>query len=207
MLLIILLLPVTLSLKLDESGTLRLRLHVLGIPLYRSPKKQKRPRLSHYSKRAMAKRKKKEKRRQKKRETKAARSVATPTPPPEKAPLADKISFITDLATTVLRRSLSHAKVRVDRLTVTVGSSDAAKTAILYGVISQALAFLLEALEQFSHLHVSKNTPVGVATDFTSEHTRADIRLHFRLHVVHLLDIALHALLRILRRTAKKSKH
>jgi hypothetical protein len=203
----ILILPVTLSLRLDESGQLRLRLHILGIPLYRSPKRQKRVSLSHYSKRAMARRKKKEERRQKKKAKRCKESGASPTPPPDKAPLIDKISFITDLATALLRRSLSHARVRVDCLTVTVGSSDAAKTAILCGVISPALAFLLETLEQFSHLHISPNTLVGVAPDFTSEHTQADIRLHFRLHVVHLADIALHTLVHILRNSSKKSKH
>lgn len=207
MIVFILILPVTLSLKLDESGQLRLRLHILGIPLYRSPKRQKRVRLSHYSKRAMARRKKKEERRQKKKAKRCEESGASPTPPPDKAPLIDKISFITDLATALLRRSLSHARVRVDCLTVTVGSSDAAKTAILCGVISPALAFLLETLEQFSHLHISPNTLVGVAPDFTSEHTQADIRLHFRLHVVHLADIALHTLVHILRNSSKKSKH
>ena len=199
-------LPVTLSLKLDESGQLRLKLHVLGIPLYRNPKKLRPLRLSRYSKRARARRKKKEERRQKKRAKRAAKGDATPTPPPHKAPLVDKISFITDLAATVLRRSLSHARVRVDRLTVTVSTPDAAKTAMLYGVISPALAFLLETLEQFSHLHISKNSLIGVAPDFTSEHTRADIRLHFRLHVVHLLDIALHALMGVLRHSTRKSK-
>lgn len=158
----------------------------------------------------MARRKKKEDRRQaakERKQQKKADSEAKPTPPSDKAPLADKIAFITDLATALLRRSLSHARVRVDRLTVTVGSSDAAKTAILCGVISPALAFLLETLEQFSHLHISQDTLVGVAPDFTSEHTRADIRLHFRLHVVHLLDIALHALIRVLRNSMRKSKH
>jgi hypothetical protein len=204
--LIALMLPVTLSLKLDRTGQLRLRLHVLGLSLYRSPKKQKRVRLSQYSKRAMAKRKKKEQRKQRKQGKRPPEHVA-PTPPPDKAPLTDKISFITDLASTVLRRSLSHARVRVDCLTVTVGTPDAAKTAILCGVLSPALAFLLETLEQFSHLHMSPSTPVGVAPDFTSEHTRADIRLHFRLHVIHLLDIALHALAGVLRHTVKKSKH
>jgi hypothetical protein len=211
---LLLILPVTLSLKLDESGRLRLKLHVLGIPLYRSPKKQKRVRLSHYSKRAMAKRKKKEERRlaakQQKQKEKAEQpsdDETKPAKPSDDAPLTDKIAFITDLAGVILRRSFSHARVRVDCLTVTVGSSDAATTAILCGVISPALAFLLETLEQFSHLHISPNAPIGVAPDFTSEHTQADIRLHFRLHVLHLLDIALHTLIRILRHSMRKSKH
>lgn len=197
----------TLSLRLDESGQLRLKLHVLGIPLYRTRKKQSRVRLSRYSKRAMARRKKKQARLHAKQTKRAAEGKASPKPPPDKAPLTDKIAFITDLSSTLLRRSFYHARVRVDSLTVTVGTPDAAKTAILCGVISPALAFLLETLKQFSHVHISPDTPVGVAPDFTSEQVRADIRLHFRLHVVHLVDIALHALVRILRHSTKRSKH
>lgn len=201
----ILILPVTLSIRLDEAGRLRLRLHTLGIALYRSEKKQRRVRLSHYSKRAMARRERVEARRQRKK-AKRASEHPTPTPPPDKAPLTDKISFITDLSTTLLHHTLSRARVRIDRMAITVGSTDAAKTAILCGVLSPALAFLLETLEQFSHLHIAKDAPVGVAPDFTSEHTRADIRLHFRLHVAHLVCIALHTAMHVMSRKAKSKK-
>ena len=202
-----LILPLTLTLTLDESGQLRMKLHTLGIPLYRTHKKQKRVRLSRYSKRAMARREKKAAKKQAKKQKSASPSEQKePTPPHDKAPLTDKISYVTDLAATILRRSLSHARVRVDRLTVTVASDDAAKTALLYGAISPLLSFLLETLEQFSHLRIPQNAPIGVAPDFTSEQTRANIRLHFRLHVLHLLDIALHTLLQPLRHPQKQSK-
>ena len=198
-----LMLPVTLTLAIDESGQLRMKLHTLGIPLYRTHKKQRRVRLSHYSKRVMARR---EKKAAKKQKSAAASQAKTPAPPHDKAPLTDKITYVTDLAATILRRSLAHAHVRVDRLTVTVASDDAAKTALLYGAISPLLSFLLETLEQFSHLHIPQNAPIGVIPDFTGEQTRADIRLHFRLHVLHLLDIALHTLLHTLRHSPKRSK-
>ena len=46
----------------------------------------------------------------------------------------------------------------------------------------------------------------GVAADFTSERTRADIKLHFRLRVHHVLDIACRALVRLIARMLKKYK-
>ena len=113
--------------------------------------------------------------------------------------LADKISFVTELAKTILSRTLSHARVKVYRLAITVASSDAAKTALLYGAVSPAVAFLLETLEQFSNLKIASDAPIGVQADFTDDHCHADLHVRFRLLVVHLIDVALRSLLQATR--------
>ncbi|MBE6620855.1 MAG: DUF2953 domain-containing protein [Ruminococcaceae bacterium] len=190
--------PVTLTVAMNDEHDLRLRGRILGLSFYRYPEKRKRVRLSDYSERAI-------KKRQEKR-NKKERSAPTLPPPDDGAPLTEKLSFATELASTVLRRSLSLAHVRVTKLTITVGSGDAATTALLYGVISPALAFLLETLEQFSHLHISRNARVGVAADFTSDRTRADIHLRFRLRVIHLIIIALHSMMKISSHHSRVSK-
>ena len=180
--------PVSLTVMLDEEHRLRLRGRIAGIPFYRYPEKKKRVRLSDYSERAMKKKALKQ--------SKEKPSSTAPSLPGDDAPLSEKLSFATDLASFVLRRTLSLAHVRVSRLAVTVGSGDAATTALLYGAISPALAFLLETLHQFSHLHIARGAPVGVAADFTSDRTRADLHLRFRLRVIHLIIIALHTVIK-----------
>ena len=189
--------PFTLTVIINDEQGLRLRWRILGLSFYRYPEKKRRVRLSDYSERAMKKKAKQSKKRP---------SAPTLPPPDDDAPLTEKLSFATDLASTVLRRSLALAHVRVRRLTVTVGSSDAATTALLYGAISPALAFLLETLEQFSHLHISRNALVGVAADFTSDRTRTDIHLRFRLRVIHMIIIALHSMIKTVSHHSRVSK-
>lgn len=190
--------PVTLTVVMNDEHGFRLRGRILGLSFYRHPEKKKRVRLSDYSERAMKKKQEKQ--------NKKERSAPSLPPPADDAPLTEKLSFATELASTVLRRSLSLAHVRVRRLTITVGSSDAATTALLYGVVSPALAFLLETLEQFSHLHISRNARVGVAADFTADRTRTDIHLRFRLRVIHLIIIALHSMIKTASHHSRVSK-
>ena len=189
--------PVILTLTINDEQGLRLRGRILGFSFYRHPEKEKRVRLSDYSERAMKK---------KAKQSKKKSPAPTMPPPGDDAPLTEKLSFATELASTVLRRSLSFAHVRVRRMTITVGSSDAATTALLYGAISPALAFLLETLEQFSHLHISRHAQVGVAADFTSDRTRTDIHLRFRLRVMHMIIIALHAMIKTASHHSRISK-
>lgn len=208
--------PLSLTVALDESGTLRLVGRVLGMTIYRSPKKERPVKLSDYTPRAIRRREKREerrrqkaiskaKRKQKKQESKTQKKQ-TPQPPDAKMPLIDKITFIKDLAEVVLQRSLKHARVDVESLAITVATPDAARTAILYGSVCAALAGVTEVLNVCSHLRIRDSERYGVAADFAGEKTRVDIKLHFRLRVHHALDIALRALLRLVARMLKKYK-
>ena len=186
--------PVSWTLIVNDRHGLLLRGRILGLPFYRYPEKEEPVRLSDYAHRTEG------------HPADEKRAKEQVTPPHEDAPLTEKLSFAADLATSVLRRSLSMAHVFVKRLTVSVGSEDAATTAILYGTISPALAFLLEALEQFSHLHISRRAAVGVAADFTSNRIRANLHLRFRLRVFQVICIALHAAIKTAKHQSQVSK-
>lgn len=215
-LLVILCIPLSLTVVLDETGALRLVGRVLGFPVYRLPKKERPVKLSDYTLRAIRRREHREERRRQRDARRAERkrkkqqakeqSKKAPKPPDKSMPLTDKLVFIKELAEVVLQRSLKHARVDVESLAITVATPDAARTAILYGSICAALAGVTEALDVFSHLRIRDPERYGVAADFTSERTRADIKLHFRLRVHHVLDIACRALVRLIARMLKKYK-
>jgi hypothetical protein len=211
LLLVVLCIPLSLTVSLDESGALQLVGRVLGITVYRSPERERPVKLSDYSPHALRRREKREQRRRrkalKKQQRKRNQSTAkrkTASPPDKKAALTEKLDFIKTLAEAVLSRSLKHARVDVASLAITVATPDAAETAILYGGVCAALAGLTETLHQFTHLHIRNAARYGVAADFTSERTRADIGIRFRLRVGHVLDIAWHALRRMIGRMLKK---
>lgn len=205
---LVLLIPLSLSVTLDEAGNIRLCGRILGIPVYRSPKGLRPVRLSDYTPRAIQRRERAAKRKQQRQMRRAQRNakrkshhpVSGSQRPGNDMPLIDKISFIKELACVILKRTLGHARVDVERLAITVATPDAAQTAILYGGVCTALAALTEMLDLHSHLRIRDTEQYGVAADFTSDNTRADIRLHFRLRVCHLFDIALHALIQFVRR-------
>ena len=203
LLLFVLFIPLSLSVTVDETGEKTLKGRILGFCVYRSPKRKRRVRLSDYSPRAMERR---ERKALAKAAKKKKRQTGAQTKQADQRGLAEQITDIADLARLILRRSLYHARVDVESLAITVASSDAAKTALLYGAVSAALAFLTETLDQFSHLRIRKAERYGVAADFSSDRTRADVRLHFRLRVHHLIRIAWHTLLHLAMRNAKKQK-
>jgi hypothetical protein len=208
LLLLLLLVPLSLSVKMNEQGELKLRARVLGICVYRSPKRAKRVRLSDYSPHALRRREKKAERARQRALSRAQKKKATApsTAPSSGEPLISQISSVTELVSLIARRTLFHARVRVDALAITVATPDAARTALLYGAACSALAFLTEALHQFSHLHISHPEHYGIAADFSSEHSRADVRIHFRLHVHHVVRIAAHTLAALIRRNIKSKK-
>ena len=90
-------------------------------------------------------------------------------------------------------------------MNVTVASDDAAKTAILYGVVSQSIAYTLEILDRVTNLSYADNSEVNVDVDFLETKPRADIRIAFSLRVWHLLDVAFRALGRFVKLKMKKS--
>ncbi len=185
---IFLALPWTLTIKLTGEGDMGAKARIAGIPFWQSPKKQKKIRLRDYTPRAMRRRARKEEKAARSKKTRGSQVAASFK---SDTSLTEKISFIKDIALDLLSHSLSRAHVRVKRLTVTVGSPDAARTAILYGAIAPALALLLEALEQFSHLHISQDVPVGAAVDFTADRIQAEVNIRFRLHTLHLISALL----------------
>ena len=202
---LLLLVPLSLTLSMDEAGQITLRGRVLGVPVYRSPRPSPPVKLSDYSPRAIRRRERAAARKARRAERRALRrsKARRGSAPPPDVPLATKLTFIKDLIGTVFKRSLKHARVDVERLAITVATPDAAQTAILYGGVCAALAALTEALHQFSHLRIRHPDAYGVAADFTSEKTRADLRIHFRFRLYHVLDVGLHALGRLIRRAVR----
>lgn len=202
-LLLLLFIPLSLTVSLSEDGVLGLCGRVLGISVYRSPKKERPFDPRRYTKRAIRRRERAEQRKLRRKQRRAARKKKprkqAEKPDAKKSKdmsLSDTISLVGDIASTVLHRSLKHARVSVDRLAITVATPDAAQTAILYGGVCAALAALTEVLNNFSHLRIRDAARYGVAVDYTSERCRADVRIRFTLRVHHVISIAIRTVFR-----------
>lgn len=105
--------------------------------------------------------------------------------------LNEKLSVITTTVKRAYDESHGHIRIRAYSMHIRVGSADAAKTAILYGVILQTTAYLAQWIEShFNHI-VRKPGDMTVEPDFTSGHTTAEIDMTFSLTLWRALLIGL----------------
>ena len=106
-----------------------------------------------------------------------------------KRSFTENVSLVRELLSVFFSRFGKHFRVKVARLNLTVASDDAAKTAIMYGVCAQSVAYILEILDNKTNIDYNKNAEVNVAVDYLAEKPSADIDIAFSLRVWHLLDI------------------
>ena len=108
-------------------------------------------------------------------------------------PLGDILTLVSDTLSILFARFCRHFRIKVARLNITVASEDAAKTAILYGVASQGVAYILEILDRTTNLDYQKDAEVNVLVDYLAEAPTVDISISFSLRVWHLFDMLLRA--------------
>lgn len=189
---------------ISDGGNTKLLLRILGIPikLYPTKDKKRKIRMSDYTPRGL-------RRAQKKKEKQALKeSKKKPQDTQEEKPaLSDTVSVITALVKKIVSKFLRHLRIDVARIYVSVGTPDAAKTALLYGVVCQGVAYLCEILDRITNVKKTKKTEVSVVSDFVSGKTRADINISFSLVVWQALDILLSAAFEFIKNKATKNKN
>ncbi|MBR3964348.1 MAG: DUF2953 domain-containing protein [Clostridia bacterium] len=179
---------------ISYSDTLSVTVRVLGIPIRILPRKKKKIKISDYSPKKRAKILEKRKRDKAKADAKAAEKEARAKGQSTKRPLGETISLIKDIVSTAVKRFSKHLRVRVARLHVYVATGDAATTAILYGAISQTVAYIAALLDSTGTLRSPAKADVDIHADYLSEKTTADVEIGFSLRVWQIFDVLLRTL-------------
>ncbi len=174
-------LRVRLTVRAGDNVTLELRILFLRLRLF--PKK-KRIKPRDYSPRRLERAKKKAAKRAAKKETKKQKHKKehTPSEPAIKLTLRDKIALVRALCAVVIRRTHKHLRLHAARLHVRVATGDPATTAIVYGAVSQSLAYLLTGLDQVTRLKAAE-PDVGVYADFLGEKSKIEADITFSIRV------------------------
>lgn len=195
---LILLLRASLMFSVDDDMNIKLKVAVLGIPVFALPGKEKKPKRYHRSVRAMKRHEEKKAAKAAKKQTK--KQTKKQSSPEKKGffesfrdsrPLSELIPDIMGYVKLLLGRLSKHLRIKIARLHITVATDDAAKTAILYGTVSQSVACFLEFLRINANTHYGFKPDVLVAADFASVKSHVNIRLRFSIGVWQVLDIAL----------------
>ena len=194
-LLLVLLLRIRVILTCDEG--IRVTLAVLFIRIRLYPRK-KRVRVRDYSYRRYHRLRKKKK---KKDAAKTAKNEAKQAKKKSKLklPLKQRISLFVSLFDGIYQRFLRYFRIDIAKLKIDIATGDAAKTAILTGVVSQSVAYLCAILEKHTNLGRTYRAEIAVQPNYLAEHSRVEGRFIFSIRIIRLLDIGLRLSFRFLK--------
>ena len=121
-----------------------------------------------------------------KKKEKKALAASQPTPN-----LKENLEMITNLLKKLYRVTRGKIGIRIKRMHISVGTDDAAKTAILYGVILQSAAYLLQWIEtHFTHLRRDPGD-MQIRPDYLSGKTHAQIDIICSIRLYRALGIGI----------------
>ena len=179
LLLIILLSPMCLTVVYDDDLDVHLSCLLWHKPLYPV---EKPVRLSDYTPEKLKKRRKRMKKKQclQKRRSASKKSTAHDDDNTSITEQLRAVRLVIHILKRVYRGVLSSARVRIDRFYVSVASEDAAKTAILYGVVSQSAAYILGLLDNFTKMRVKRDA-IRIYPDFLATESDFSLRIRFSM--------------------------
>lgn len=102
---------------------------------------------------------------------------------------------LTDVIRSTILEFFSKAKVNLKELRISVGTDDAARTALLSCSVTQAANGLCAALQHFSKFRCNSKK-LSIAPDFTSEKSDFSLHLDISCTVIHMIRVYLHANMR-----------
>lgn len=171
------LLSVWVRIKVVFDGDTRVFLRVLFIKKQIFPQRDKKARVIKDKKKG---RKKKEK------PDKEGKGI-----PKKEISTLENIKNITSAVMEVLRRFPKYLRIDFSRIIIKVSSDDAAKTAVEYGIVMQAVTYLIEILDNITNIKFKRKSEINVYADFSSAKSEIKADITFRLRVIHIIVLAL----------------
>lgn len=184
----VLFLKVRLCLIFENDLVVRIKILLFNIDLF--PKKQKKLKPSDYSLKKLERKQKKLAKKQKKKQPQE-KIEPQPTAKPAKA---EKIKDVLDIVKIVLENVMSpfgkYLKVEIIKLYVRIGTDDAARTALVYGLVSQTASYIIGLLSHLTNVDIKKKNSINISPDFLSETSEAAINITLGLRGWHALVLA-----------------
>ena len=99
------------------------------------------------------------------------------------------ISTVKEIVVALTKSFFGYLRVDVARLDIVVATDDAAKTAMVYGAVYQAVSYILAIFDKITTVKYEKDSYVSVRADFLREKFYADINVTYSLRVGQLIKI------------------
>ena len=186
LLFIVAILPVSLCVKYKDEVSLSAS--VLAFKFFIYPKKKERVKISDYSKKKLEKQKKKAIKKRLKKKSKSALKKSQKNPAAKKElSISEKLELVYKLLKESIGQAAKRVKIKTQKIVITIGSDDAAKTAMLYAAASNAVLLILTLLDNCKKLKGFKGSEIAVNADFTAQKCSADLEIIFSMRVWQLL--------------------
>lgn len=171
------------------------------------PQKEKKPKIKDFSTRRLEKLRKKrikKKAKAKKKENVVKKQPKKQLDAKELLTLVQDIrQFFSDLPQRVAR----VLRLRVGRIELTVGTEDAARTAMLTGVVTESVRGIEAFLNEQIHYQRKRHAVVAVVPDFTHSTCAAKIEIELRIRLFFALSLGVHAFYSLLQFKNRDSNH
>lgn len=128
---------------------------------------------------------------QKSEKKKKGKAFAFPEEKKSAGDIVDMIKMLADIAKKTVLKTWRYIRICVDIYDVSIGTDDAAKTALIYGGAAQATSYLFTFLDETAHFSVKRKAPVNVRANFLSGKTEAKIQINFSIRIWQIISIAL----------------
>ena len=191
---VVLLAPIKLRIKYEAEPQISLSFLFLKYRIL--PKKQPKKKMSRkeFLARLFGKRKRKKKASVTKKASEAHKK--------KKSSASDILKFIrsaSDFLKKILGSFLKRARIKVSKIDIVVATEEASKTAIMYGVISQAVAYMLEILDNFTTLKKSYKGSISVVPDFTKEDSSIKLDICLQYCLLNASGLVISALIYVMK--------
>ena len=107
----------------------------------------------------------------------------------------------------ILPKFFGKMHFRSAKLDISVATGDAASTALACGGAKAGAAILFEFIDNFAFLERGSEKNVRIEPDFTSDETKCDIDVRFRIRIIHALRYAVKVLFTFIKAKIKKDKN
>lgn len=197
----LLMLRIGVRIRYTEDRGLSAVVAVFGIPLkklYPERPKAEKINLRDYTPRAVRKRAEKLSKQKRRKKSKTVDSAGHSI---KKQTFSDKLELvkrITAIALKLIERFAESLRTDVKVLQIYVSAEDAADTALMYGAVSQAVAYLTELIENKTDVRYARNARTGVYSDFLSGKPYAEADITFSMRLWQIISLAVRAVIMFL---------
>ncbi len=112
-------------------------------------------------------------------------------------PITETVEKVFGIVIYLAKKFFKALTVKIKKLCISVASGDAAKTAVMYGAVSQSLSYALNILCNISNLRIPENAELRSAPDFCGENSSFDADLIMSIRPVSLISLAVGGIIRI----------
>lgn len=123
-----------------------------------------------------------------------SKGEASKTPAKEKKadkPLMTKLFELKEIILTLINKFFKKLHFKFIKLRIVIASDNAAKTALMYGGVTQGVSYILELLRSVSTVEIDKSSDISVTTDFLSQKSEFEGTVELYVRVFPVLVIGL----------------